>query len=143
MRRDDGTIILWLLGLCLVLLLFGGLALDLWRGFSERRALAGAADAAVIAGAAGIDEPHWRATGQLRLDPPLAEQLAATALAAQPDTAAMTDAHIAATPDQLTVTITGQVQLTLLQLLPGGAPLDLTITARADPRHPPLPPETS
>ncbi|MGH9030897.1 MAG: pilus assembly protein TadG-related protein, partial [Acidimicrobiia bacterium] len=46
----------WMLGLCLMLLLLGGISLDLWRAFSERRALASAADAAAIAGASALDE---------------------------------------------------------------------------------------
>ena len=37
---EYGTITLWILGLCLMLFLLGGISLDLWRSFSERRALA-------------------------------------------------------------------------------------------------------
>ena len=48
---EHGTITLWILGLCLMLFLLGGISLDLWRSFSERRALAATADAAALAGA--------------------------------------------------------------------------------------------
>jgi hypothetical protein len=34
-RRESGTITLWMLGLCLMLFLLGGISLDLWRAFSE------------------------------------------------------------------------------------------------------------
>src|ERR1700716_167274 len=44
--RESGTITLWMLGLCLMLFLLGGISLDLWRAFSERRSLAATADAA-------------------------------------------------------------------------------------------------
>ena len=49
--------------LCLVLFALGGISLDLWRAFSERRALAATADAAALAGASAVDEARYRASG--------------------------------------------------------------------------------
>ena len=62
-RAESGTVTLWLLGLCLMLFALGGISLDLWRAFSERRALAATADAAALAGASAIDEARYRASG--------------------------------------------------------------------------------
>jgi Flp pilus assembly protein TadG len=59
-RRESGTITLWMLGLCLMLFLLGGISLDLWRAFSERRSLAATADAAAVAGASALDEAAYR-----------------------------------------------------------------------------------
>jgi Flp pilus assembly protein TadG len=58
-RREAGTITLWMLGLCLMLFLLGGISLDLWRAFSERRSLAATADAAAVAGASALDEAAY------------------------------------------------------------------------------------
>ncbi|MFI5372728.1 MAG: pilus assembly protein TadG-related protein, partial [Candidatus Eisenbacteria bacterium] len=54
MRGSQGTVTLWLLGLCLLLFALGGISLDLWRSFSERRALVATADAAALAGASAV-----------------------------------------------------------------------------------------
>ncbi len=42
MNSDDGSITLWLLGVVLIILALGGLAIDLWRGFAARRGCGGA-----------------------------------------------------------------------------------------------------
>lgn len=131
--RDDGTVGLWLLGLCVMLLFLGGLSLDLWRAFSERRALAGMADAAAIAGANGIDEQHWRASSAPELDPALAEQLAWAHLAAQTDGRALTGSAVAATRDHITVALQGEVDLTLVRVLMANQPLRIGVTASANP----------
>ena len=68
---ESGTITLWLLGVCLLLFALGGISLDLWRGFSARRSLATAADAAALAGASAIDEEAYRRSGVVQLDPAL------------------------------------------------------------------------
>ncbi|MGB7859491.1 MAG: pilus assembly protein TadG-related protein, partial [Acidimicrobiia bacterium] len=53
---DRGSTTIWMLGLSLLLLLFGGLALDFWRGLAMQRELASVADSAALAAASGIDE---------------------------------------------------------------------------------------
>lgn len=126
---------LWLLGLCICLLFLGGVSLDLWRAFSERRALAGMADAAAIAGANGIDEEQFRATQIPVLDPALAESMATANLAAQTDTDALTSASVTATVDAVTVTLAGEVDLTLFRLLMANQPLEIAVTASASPRR--------
>ena len=63
LRAQRGTITLWLLGLCVLLLPLGGLGLDLGRAFATRRSLSAAADAAALAGAGAIDVAAYRADG--------------------------------------------------------------------------------
>lgn len=136
-RHEEGAVALWLLGLCVVLLFVGGLSLDLWRAFDERRALAGAADAAAAAGASGLDLAHLRATGEVRLDPASAEALAAGNLAAQRLPGALDSARVAATPEVVTVELAGSVQLTLTKVLLQAAPLSVQVTATAEPARGP------
>lgn len=77
MRVDDrGSATIWMLGLCFALLAFGGLALDFWRGLALQRELAAVADSAAIAAASGIDEDHYRNTGEVVLHPDRARALA-------------------------------------------------------------------
>lgn len=137
-RREEGTVTLWALGLCVMLLFLGGISLDLWRVFSERRALSGAVDAAAIAGASGIDEEAFRESGALLLDPERAESLAWANLAAQSDDRSLVSADVAATPEEVTVEATGSVEFTLLGvLMPGEAPFTVQVTATARPGRSP------
>lgn len=115
-RDERGSVTLWVLGLLMPTLLLGGLAFDLWRGFSERRALVGIADAAAVAGANGVDTDYFYETDRVQLDPDLAEQLARDNLAAQLDDRALDDWEVEATAESVTVRIRGSVGLTLLKL---------------------------
>ncbi|MGI8683583.1 MAG: pilus assembly protein TadG-related protein [Acidimicrobiales bacterium] len=137
-RSEHGSITLWVLGLCMMMLFLGGISLDLWRAFSERRALAGVVDAAAVAGSNGIDADYFRRTSQLRLDRTLAEQLATDNLAAQSDTRALVSADVAATTTQVTVRATGRVNFTLLSIfMAGEEPFTVSVEATADPRRSP------
>ncbi len=137
-RDEGGSITLWVLGLCVMMLFVGGIALDLWRAFSERRALAGMVDAAAVAGSSGIDTSFFRETSQLRLDPSLAEELAVRNLEAQQDDRALTDARVVATPEEITVNATGQVEFTLLCIfMADEEPFSVSVSATADPRRSP------
>lgn len=128
---------LWLLGLCVVLLFVGGLSLDLWRAFTERRALAVAVDAAAVAGASGIDVDVFRATGAVVLDPAEAEALAAANLAAQSGLGALTGVTVSALPAAITVEATGAVELTLTRMLLDAEPLPIRVAATAEPHRSP------
>ena len=70
-RHESGTITLWMLGLCLMLFLLGGISLDLWRAFSERRSLAASADAAAVAGASAWTRPRTGTAAQYGWCPPM------------------------------------------------------------------------
>lgn len=137
MNGEGGAVALWLLGLCVVLLFVGGLSLDLWRVFTERRALAGVVDAAAAAGASGIDAAVLRTTGAVVLDPDVAEALAGANLASQTDLDALTTVDIAATPAAVTVSAGGTVDLTLTRVLLDAAPLTIHVTAVAEPARSP------
>jgi Flp pilus assembly protein TadG len=135
--QDRGSITLWLLGLSIAVLFLGGLSLDLWRAFNERRLVAGIVDAAAIAGASGIDEPLLRATGEVRLDPAAAEGRALANLASH---SATVDAAVTVAADGSAITVTGsrEVPLTLLGvLLPDQGPLTFEVSATSRPQRGP------
>jgi len=125
---------LWLLGLCLLLFALGGISLDLWRAFSERRALAATADAAALAGASVIDEDRYRATGEVVLVPGAAAQRAREDIVGQPDRRAFSSADVRVVGDAVTVVVHGHVDFTLLRLLQPGD-FAVTVTATATPRR--------
>lgn len=129
-------VVLWLLGVAAMLLMLGGLSIDLWQVFSERRALVGAADAAAYAGASGIDVAAYRSDGSVVLEPAVAEALAVDTLGRQEDLAMLAGApSIRVDGDRVTVTLHGRVELVLLRLLaPGVDGLDLRVTSSAEPR---------
>jgi Flp pilus assembly protein TadG len=135
--EERGSVTLWALGLCLVLLLLGGISLDLWRAFSERRALAAAADAAALAGASALDVDAYREHGVIRLDPNTAKQRAAESLAHQGDRRAVTGARISADEAQVTVEVTGRVDFSLLQIVSPDDAFTVTVRAQARPHASP------
>jgi Flp pilus assembly protein TadG len=141
MRRgsdERGVVTLWVLCLSLMMLFVGGIALDLWRAFSERRALAGVVDAAAVAGASGLDTAAFRSTGEVRLDPATSEALAWDTLEDQEDTRSLEDASVEATARDVTVTATGMVDFTLLRIfLSNEEPFRVTVRATAEPRRSP------
>ena len=83
MRDDRGSVTLWVLGLTVVILGFGGMALDFWRALATQREVAGIADAASVAAAGGIDEEYYRATGLIRLHPSRARSLGMASVESQ------------------------------------------------------------
>ena len=136
-RRESGTITMWMLGLCLMLLLLGGISLDLWRAFSERRSLAATADAAAVAGASALDEAAYRSGGVVRLDPADAQRRAQVSLAEQLDRRALRDARVVASASEVTVTVGGSVDFSLLQIVAPGDEFDITVHATARPQASP------
>jgi Flp pilus assembly protein TadG len=133
-RGSAGTVTLWLLGVCLVLFALGGISLDLWRAFSERRSLAATADAAALAGASAIDETAYRTSGVVVLVPALAESRARAHVARQLDRAALRAVSVHADATAVTVVVHGDVGFTLLGVLEPGA-FAVRVTATATPRR--------
>jgi len=131
---QDGTISLWVLGLSVMVLLLGGISLDLWRAFSERRALASTADAAAVAGAGALDEFEYRRTGTVQLLPALAERRAWDSLNRALERRALRSAQVAATTSRVTITVDGRVGFTLLGLVAPGEAVTVTVHAAATPR---------
>ena len=136
-RRESGTITLWMLGLCLMLFLLGGISLDLWRAFSERRSLAATADAAAVAGASALDEAAYRSSGAVRLMPADAQRRARASLAEQLDRRALRDARVEATEDTVIVAVGGSVDFSLLQIVAPGDEFAITVHATARPQASP------
>lgn len=112
MSSDRGSVTIWMLGLSMLLLLFGGLALDYWRGLALQRELAAVADSAAIAAASGIDEEHYRATGDVVLEPVRARDLAEAAVDWQG--VEVVRLEVGVEPSLVTVTVSGEVELGLL-----------------------------
>ena len=103
---------IWVLGLSILLLVFGGLALDYWRALALQRELASVADSAAIAAASGIDEETYRATGDLVLEPDRARRLVDASVSWQGIEVVSTD--VVVDSDSVSVTLTGVVELGLL-----------------------------
>ena len=131
---DRGFLTIWLLGLCLLLLVLGGVSLDLWRVFSERQALAGLADSASLAGAAGLDLDAAR-RGLVQLDLADAAGRARASIAAQADKGSLvlSSVNIVVGQDRSEVTVSadGQVHLLLLRLLLADRPVSLHVSSTA------------
>ncbi len=83
MRDDRGSMTIWMLGLSVLLLLFGGLAIDFWRALALQRELSAMADSAAIAAASGIDEVRYRESGEVVLDPFRARELGVASIEEQ------------------------------------------------------------
>ena len=136
-RRESGTITLWMLGLCLMLFLLGGISLDLWRAFSERRSLAATADAAAVAGASALDEAAYRSSGVVRLVPADAQRRARASLADQLDRRALRESRVEATEETVLVTVGGSVDFSLLQIVSPGDEFAISVHATARPQASP------
>ena len=65
--REDGQVLVFVVGLAVVVFSVGGLTVDGTRAFIARRSLQNAADAAATAGAAAIDEQQYYRTGGTRI----------------------------------------------------------------------------
>lgn len=136
-RPEQGTTTLWMLGLCLMLFLLGGISLDLWRAFSERRSLAATADAAAVAGASALDEAAYRSSGAVRLAPADARRRAQASLADQLDRRALRETRVEATEEEVTVVVGGSVDFSLLQIAAPGDQFAITVRATARPQASP------
>ena len=135
MSSDRGSVTIWMLGLSVLLLLFGGLAIDFWRALAVQRELAAVADSAAVAAASGIDEEHYRATGEVILDSTRAQVLGTASMTAQDlDPVSF---EVATTVDGLSVNVVvvDVVELGLLGLFVDQTePLTVRAEATASPR---------
>lgn len=133
MRSERGSVTLWMVGLVMVVLAVGGVALDLWRGLAAYRQLTSIVDAAAVAAGSGIDEETWRFEGRLELDPARVEERVRGSVAAQ-DHGLDLVVTVSTAGDGSTAEVRGSttVGLTLLAILVDGD-LDLSATASAVP----------
>lgn len=131
MSEERGSITLWMVGMMLVVLVVGGIAVDLWRALAVHRLVAAVVDSAAVAAGSGIDEDLWRSAGNLALDPGLVGEKVARVVSAQ-DEADSIRILVATAGDGSSATVTGtaRVELTLLKLVaPGGIEVSATATA--------------
>jgi hypothetical protein len=135
---ERGSVTLWVLGLCIAVLMLGGISLDLWRGLAVRREIAAVADAAAVAAASGIDEGAWRTTGLLRLDQAKAAGEALRVAASHPLSGSLVGRPVVSVaPDgsSVSVTVEGWVEWGLLRLVAPGEPgATVRATGVAEPR---------
>jgi len=132
--HERGSVTLWVLYWSMSVLFISGFGLDLWRGVSVRRSLVEQAEAAASAGANAVDVETFRRTGEVVIDPGLADEMARANLRAQGDADLVDRAQITVDPgtQEVTVTLEAAVDFTLVKVfLSGEAPLQVGVTARA------------
>jgi hypothetical protein len=132
-RSERGMVTLWVLGCCLIVLLLGGLVLDMWRVIDARRELVSMADSAAAAGASALD-PDAAHAGRLQLDSSRAAALATEALLDNPRGAALEDRVIDVGDTRVDVTVVEQVDFALLDLL-GRPGVVIEVHRAAEPRR--------
>ena len=136
-RAESGQVTIFGLGLVIAMLMIAGVSLDLWRVWSDRRALSEMADSAAAAAANGLDVDAYRASGELVLDPGLAVDLAAQSLGSQRDRDMLTSVDLLdATPERVVIQLSGETGFTLLQLVGGAGRFEMVVEAEAVPRPP-------
>ncbi len=134
---ERGQVTIFGVGLVLAMLMIAGVSVDLWRVWSDRRALAEMADSAAAAGANGLDVDVYRSTGELALDPSLAVELARGSLAVQQDREMLSSVDVVdASPEQVVVRLSGRTEFTLLRFVSGAGGFEMTVEAEAAPRAP-------
>jgi Flp pilus assembly protein TadG len=125
---------LWTLGLSILLLVFGGLAVDFWRALALQRELAAVADSMAVAAASGIDEEQYRATGDVIIDPTRATELGIEYVASQD--VDLVDLAVTTAPDgsAVVVTVEGTLDLGLMGVfVDQSEPLTIRAGATAEP----------
>ncbi len=132
-RDERGTVVLWVLGLCVVLFFLGGLGLDLWRGIATRRELSAMADSVATAAANGVDEPSLRAGGAVSLDPARVRAIANETLARDDRAADLESIVVEVRGDEVVVVLEDEIPFSLLGIFVQGDPLTVTATATATP----------
>ncbi|GLY68743.1 pilus assembly protein TadG-related protein [Amycolatopsis taiwanensis] len=111
-RNEDGRVTAFVLALLLGLLALTGLSLDGGLALASKVRAGGQAESAARAGAQALDLAAYRATGELRLDPPRARELAQHYLAAVGATGT-----VAVTADTVTVEVAATYRTQLLSLI--------------------------
>ena len=98
-----------------------------------QRELASIADSAALAGASGIDEEHYRATGEVVLDATRSRELAMLSVDTQD--VSPTSITVSVSPDSVSVTVENTVELLLLGVfIDDDEPLLVRGSATASPR---------
>jgi hypothetical protein len=131
-RSEHGMITLWVLGLCVAVLFLGGIGLDFWRAIAVRREISVMADASATAGANGLDEAALRG-GRLELDESRVRGLVASELAEFPRSRKLRDANVAVADRRVVVTLSQDVDFSLLGIFMGRGRFTVEARATAEP----------
>jgi hypothetical protein len=135
MRNDRGSITFWVLGLTILILGFGGLALDFWRVLSVQRQAGAIADAAVVAAASGVDEEEYRLTGEIVLDPDRAIELGSLSVSSQDADVVSALFDVAADGSSVGVEVIDEIEGGFVAFFTGDdGVLTVRVTASAEPR---------
>lgn len=129
-----GSVTIWLLVVPVLLLVLGGITLDLWAALSARGRIAAIADEAAVAGAGALDPSAGRdaAAQAIALDPDAAVARALAAVDAHPGAADVTGRRATATPQLVSVTVDGTFDFLLLRLV-GADTAPISVTGHAAP----------
>jgi hypothetical protein len=134
MLNERGAVTIWAMGLVLVLFGFAGVAVDTWRVFAERQALAGLADSASVAGATAVDVDLFRSTGEVALNEPAAQARALAYLNAYaPDLDDDIVATIAFPAGGIEVTLDREVELTIIGVFLSDGTVPMSVAAYSIP----------
>ncbi len=135
-RGERGQITIFGVGLVMMILIVGGISLDLWRVVAQHRALGEVADAAAAAGSNGVDIEHYRRTGEVLLDVELARSLVEWSLVNQDRPSSFAEASVRRVePGRITVVVNGRVEFSLLSLIAPGDGIDVAVEASASPHQ--------
>lgn len=132
MNGERGSVTLWMVGLVMVVLVVGGIAIDLWRGLIAYQHLSSLVDSVAVAAGSGIDESVWRLEGRLVLDPERVRSRVSEAITTQTGLPVAYDVDTAADGSEATVRAWTSVDLTLLRLVSAG-PLEVSARATVTP----------
>lgn len=128
---DRGSVAAWMAIVPVLVVLLGGIAVDLWAALSVHTRLAALADDAAAAGATALDEGALRG-GAAVLAEAAAHGRAVEAVRAHPDAALVTDVVASADATRVTVVVTGAADLSLLSIV-GIDAIPLTVEGAATP----------
>lgn len=128
---DHGSVTVWLMVVPVLLLLLGGITLDLWSAASVRGRLAAVADDAAAAGATALDDGALRG-GDARLDPSRARERALRAVDTHHERSNVEEVEVTATHSRVGVSVSGTAELHLLRMV-GTTGIELTVTGHAAP----------
>lgn len=127
---ERGAVLIAGLLMSLALLIVIGAAVDIGRGFIERRELVSLADQAALSGSQALDVEALH-QGRLALDPAAAQETAVAVLATEPEL----DARATASPEAVSVEVSREIPTLLLRLV-GLTTLTVRVQATAQPRAP-------
>ncbi len=131
---ERGSVTFWVLGLTILLLAFGGLALDFWRALAVQREVAAVADAGVAAAASGIDELHYRSTGEIRLSGDRAVSLGAASIDGQGADVTSYVFTVAADGSRVDVVVTAEIESGFVAFFADDGRLEIRASSSAEPR---------